>query len=258
MLCAYVAGLVAITSYKLITDAVTGKNLDLLGNLGAELAGMILIILNIVSSATVFLFTYASSKDEGNHHEMMFATPLTEIEMGIGKTLAAVVLTMLFYATTMPFLTIAWILGGVDLRLLLTLLICSFLCTQTVNIYLAAALFHRPGFEHIGATYFSLLVVLPVLLSVLSVMGGVSVFFTSIHSSHTEFCFLRLFWSTLTTLVFYFVAMDLFRVNVSRCSAAERFCNNVFSAYAAGFFICFGGGALFALLYGVWIALKYF
>lgn len=251
LLSLYVIALTVITGLVLFAEVAAGHHLGLQEGLGSDLTGLILLVLAISALLSGLFFTIETSRGDGTYLDILFTTPLDETDVGVGKTLAGTVLTALFFAVTMPFLTIAWLLGGVDFRVLFTALICIFLDMQIINAYSAAALFHRPGFEHRFATYFGLLAALPITQFFAYSLLGLSVAFSEIPSSF-EGCFSMLYGHIAAALAFYFPIVEMYRVNFSRCSAGERLWVNMYSAYVAGFFVVLIGGFIFSLLYAVW------
>ncbi len=105
---------------------------------GSMLATLLLERLFLASGGFVILYSVAMTLQESLAEELIFCTDIDWRKYLWGKALVAAILTLLFYSMTLPFLTLAWMMRGVDLRFLLSLPVC-FLVTQTVNFYLMAA-----------------------------------------------------------------------------------------------------------------------
>jgi len=67
------------------------------------------------------------------HEDLMFTSTLRPRQIVLGKFLSGVVLSLLFYSVTLPFLTLAYELKGVDIRMMLHTFFFSFCLVQTLH-----------------------------------------------------------------------------------------------------------------------------
>ncbi|HBT75671.1 MAG TPA: hypothetical protein DEB39_01820 [Planctomycetaceae bacterium] len=65
---------------------------------------------------------------------MMYVATLSPLRIAMGKFWSGFVLSALFYSCTLPFMTLAFMLRGVDSGNALVLIACSFLLIQTFNV----------------------------------------------------------------------------------------------------------------------------
>jgi len=133
--------------------------------------------------------------------DLLFITTLQPVQIIWGKTLAAFVLMLLFFTASMPFMTLTYLLRGVDIPSIFILLAYDFLvvagCVQ-MGILLACL----PG--KVISRGFRIVAGLPILIVVflLSMQGSFGMLFTGIGSSVGSWDF----WGPALT-VFAFVMM---------------------------------------------------
>jgi len=133
----------------------TGRNV-FMGHLGVLLATC-LFYLPISTSVR-----FASERSEQNI-DLFFITTLRPIQIIWGKTMATMALLLLFFSASLPFLTLTYLLRGVDLQSSLILLAADLLLVfASVQLGILLACLPKKMISHV----FSLLIGLPILLFV--------------------------------------------------------------------------------------------
>ncbi|MDR2756067.1 MAG: hypothetical protein LBC20_10195 [Planctomycetaceae bacterium] len=160
-LCFYLLLLIALVGYELISAQQNGLLTEEHLHFGAKLTGSILRLLNSFSLGVLLIHTIITTTDQGLHQEILFQTLIDSHTTGFGKTWSAILLTLLFYFVTLPFLAIAWMLRGVDIVILGCTLSELFLLTQVINIYVTAAFLRCSDTNHLLTAILGLVVAFP-------------------------------------------------------------------------------------------------
>jgi hypothetical protein len=152
-----IIGAVLMLSEDLGEDFNIGRSV-FMGHLGV-LMGTCLFFL---TSYTALRF---SSERSENNIDLLFITTLSPIQIIWGKTFAAMVLTVLFFTASMPFMTLTYLLRGLDIPSVFVLLTFDFLVVGGC-IQLGIILASLPG--KIIAQGFRFLVGLALLVAIFS------------------------------------------------------------------------------------------
>ncbi|MDR1484283.1 MAG: hypothetical protein LBT09_05625 [Planctomycetaceae bacterium] len=118
-----VACMLVLTAGAVGTEEVRGKNL-------------FFILVDIVSVAGVFTIvvrTAWSTANEKINEDLMLFSAIKPSTIVFGKIISGVVFTLLLMSITMPFVTLAYILRGIDLEVVFVVMIESFIVTQMLN-----------------------------------------------------------------------------------------------------------------------------
>ena len=107
---------------------------------------MYLVLAGILGSTVLLLvpsFAAASiaSEWEDRTMELLMASPLKPFRIVAGKMLSSICLTLLFIVAGMPFLSLVFVIGGVEKRYLLELLLVlavESVFTGSIGVYLSA------------------------------------------------------------------------------------------------------------------------
>lgn len=111
-----------------------GRELD-----GTGLATQITVLLYLVCSLALPIYSVVSTVRQDFDEELLQTAPIDWYTAACGKFQVAALLNFLFYAATLPFLTVAWMLRGVDILVLTLCLGILFVLTLTLHYYLIAA-----------------------------------------------------------------------------------------------------------------------
>ncbi|HBT78562.1 MAG TPA: hypothetical protein DEB39_16950 [Planctomycetaceae bacterium] len=166
LLCIYVFLMFVATFY------VVRVNPSATPETGREAFQLLMGTLYIASTLGVVLFCAGNAVQDSLTDDMMFYSGLTMGQIVRGKLIAAALLTLLFHAATLPFLTLAYLLRGVDPGSVLFLLASAFLATQCIN---AVAFSFVIGVKSLAETLVSTVmffVISPPLLATFGVIGG--------------------------------------------------------------------------------------
>ncbi|MDR3199392.1 MAG: hypothetical protein LBU34_16105 [Planctomycetaceae bacterium] len=234
-LCFYLLLLIVLLGYELISAQQNGW---LVGNphFGAKLAISILRLLNSFSLVILLIYTAMTTIDQGLHQELLFQTPIDSHTTCFGKTWSAMLLTSLFYFVTFPFLTIAWVLRGVDILVLGCTLSGLFLLTQVINIYVTASFLRCRDTSHLLTAILGLVIAFPPL-------GGIwfyaDIFLLGIEGYRGFFAFYVLFGVIVFAFIMFMNVTEMFRMNWQLSSPYRRFWVNACFSWR-GFFLAIG------------------
>lgn len=106
---------------------------------GPFLAAKTVALLYVVCSLAIPFYSVVSTIRQDFEEELLRQTPIDWYTAACGKFQVATLLNFLFYAATLPFLTVAWMLRGVDILSLTLWLGILFMLTLTFHYYLVAA-----------------------------------------------------------------------------------------------------------------------
>ena len=170
----------------------TGRNV-FMGHLGV-LLGTCLFYLPISTAVRL-----ASERSEKNI-DLLFITTLRPIQIIWGKTLAAMVLMLLFFSASMPFMTLTYLLRGIDLQSSFILLALDALVVAAC-IQLGILLACLPG--RVISQGFRLLFGLPILFVVFSIalQSSFGMLFMGVGSSIGSWDF----WGPALTITFFVI-----------------------------------------------------
>ena len=129
MIFMYLLLMVSATGWKVVFTSTGGNE-----NIGMELFTVLMYIL--FGGCVCFVVFYSAARMilDKIREDMMFYVDLTPSSILIGKTQTGVVITSLFYFLTLPFLTLNYMLRGVDLANLICLPIFFFVVIQQINV----------------------------------------------------------------------------------------------------------------------------
>ena len=100
---------------------------------GQTLSNEYTAIAFVAAAVTVMLHTGGRLVAERMQEDMMYVSTLRPMQIAMGKFWSGFVIAFLFYSMTLPFLTLAYLFRGADLRTVTALFILSFLLVQTLN-----------------------------------------------------------------------------------------------------------------------------
>ncbi|HEX4129817.1 MAG TPA: hypothetical protein VHZ24_07225 [Pirellulales bacterium] len=161
-------------------------------NIKSERAGQVLfsiLFVVLVLTSMIFVPLYAAVRltmeRNDSNIDLLFITTIAPAAIVRGKFLAAVALTALIYSTCLPFLTLTYLLRGIDLPSIFSALAVAFLMTSLAIMFaifvgsiaggLLVRLFLGAGFLFIGAWL--------LIYTILAGMGIVQMGFASMFSS---------------------------------------------------------------------------
>lgn len=133
-LCLYLLGQ-CLVLFGVLSMSQTSAGLDPAA--GANLATAVLASLFIAVNLLLCLFSVSVTLQQG-FDEMICATPLGAKQVARGKFASGILFSTLFYAATLPFLTVAWMLRGVDIVQIGAAIVVLFCTTQVINFYVMA------------------------------------------------------------------------------------------------------------------------
>ncbi|MDR2438359.1 MAG: hypothetical protein LBE12_03165 [Planctomycetaceae bacterium] len=220
-LCFYLLLLIVLVGYELISAQQNGLLAREHLHFGAKLAGSILRLLNSFCLGILLIYTIITTIDQGFHQEILFQTPIDSRITGFGKTWTAILLTSLFYIVTLPFLTITWMLRGVDILILGCTLFILFLLTQVINIYVTAAFLRCRDTNHLLTAILGLVVVFPLLGGIWFGTDRFLLFFEDFEGVGTSFYLL--FGVLVFTFIMFMNVTEMFRMNWQLSSPNRRF-----------------------------------
>lgn len=137
-LCVYVALAAAVVGWHFYAALAAGRPLGYDGD-GKTLLYSLLRLLGVFSTATVAIYSVAMTIRQGLEEELLYMTRLDWYRTACGKMQVAALLMLLFYAATLPMLTLAWMMRGVDLINVTAFLSVMLVVTLSLTYYLVAA-----------------------------------------------------------------------------------------------------------------------
>lgn len=171
-LCLHVVGLVLITGLHLYEAIESGRIVMPNDHHGGALAVKILAMLHCSCLGFLVAYSFNITKNQGLDDELLFTTCLDGKKALSGKLQVVTLVTGLFYAVALPFLTVAWLLRGVDLVAVFVTMAVMFVVTQIVVLYVAGAFIRCRTTTDVVASFFALLIGSPPMLAL--VFGGPS------------------------------------------------------------------------------------
>lgn len=251
-ICLYLAILVLIFGMMFAAAIQENRLQDSDGRLGQDLTRATLLMMFHTSLLVSVVFSVGTVIRQGLDEEMLFTTPLSLKTVIWGKFQVSILLTFLFYGAAAPFLTVAWLLRGVDLLPLAIALPAAFFFQHFLVLLFTAAFFRCRGVSEIFLSLLGILVGLPfcgtyyVLLLFLFLLAadtgppiGYPILFGGIS--------IGLFWLALFSM---WMIRDMFDSFSRPIPLPER------CAMIAGFlwilsFFAFGAGSISLVVYGL-------
>ncbi len=202
--------------------------------LGKNLAQNSLYLMFFSVNGLLLLYSVTTTVRQG-FDELWELTPLESCQVIRGKIAVAALISALFYAVALPFLTVAWLLRGVDALLLLMLLVMFFCTTQTLNLYVTAMFIRCKSIGSVTAAIFGLVVVaIPVCMPALvipSVACGLALF--------RSLCLPFIAIYMVCLLLAFVLIRIFFSVNWDVKTSWERFMTIGISGFVILFFVYF-------------------
>lgn len=129
MLNLYLAALIFLIVFLMISNAFIQDDY-----FGAILFWWQFGIMNVATTVTVLLFTMARISIDRINEDAMFISTLSPGKIIRGKIYAGMVISLLFYSITLPFMTLAYLMRGFDIWVMLLAVPGSFVFLQVINI----------------------------------------------------------------------------------------------------------------------------
>jgi len=176
-----------------------------------------------------------SSERSGNRIDLLFITNMSPYSIIWGKTLAAIVLTLLLFSTSMPFLTLTYLLRGIDIPSMFIMMGLDFIVV-ILTIQAAIFLACMPGGNISRAIRF--LFGLGAAIFVLSTMTSIS--FTLLLSGIGSMLMSWEFWGPALTVVgFILLAMGfMYVLSAVLISPASSNRATVIRLYLSAIWLC--------------------
>jgi hypothetical protein len=127
--------LVSVTCLMILVaiNSRQGQDLSEIREMGTALFATLAIILYISSALLIVPYTGIRLAAEQLRGDLMFITTLKARSVVTGKFLSGVLVTLLLYSAALPFLTLAYLLRGIDIPTILYIFFLTFLLVQTFN-----------------------------------------------------------------------------------------------------------------------------
>ena len=151
MMYMYLLLMVSVTLWKVVFTPIHGNDY-----VGMELFSLLMFILFCGSICFVVFYCAARMVIDRINGDMMFYTDLAPSAILIGKIQTGAAITMLFYFVTLPFLTLNYLLRGVDFSLLICMPIFFFIIIQQFNVISLAFVSGIKSFTQIFGNLFLL------------------------------------------------------------------------------------------------------
>ncbi len=161
--------------------------------------------------------------------ELFHLIPLDWAQVARGKIATAALVSGLFFAVTLPFLTVAWLLRGVDILVLFLQLLLLFSSTQILNLYVASAVIRcRSVGDVISGLAGLTLASIPLGLS-----GLLSAPVLFIYLNYPAYSHMIIYGAiVLLSFIFAFlITLNLFHSNWDAKTHRGRFFNTAFQAW---------------------------
>lgn len=239
----FLLGVVGVDYFELIEGIGTRP----LERLASALCTRILILLFSFTLILVLLYSIITAVNQEREGDMFRTAPLDWTQVMKGKLIAAAVLSSLFYCTALPFLTLVWMMRGIDLFHLGNLLCTMFLFTQTVNFYVNASLVHYRRIDILIMVFCALVLASP---------PWIAYFFISFAILHEVFnyrfdgvsLFFFYVFQIITTGILWFVSVKLFQMNWKPIEGDYRFVVVLVWAWSGAVIILIACVCVFAVI----------
>ena len=233
----YLLALVAYAYWRFFFNSISLQNIS-----GEQLSNEYIAIAFIATATTVLRHTGGRLVAERINEDMMYVSTLRPMQIAMGKFWSGCVISFLFYTMTLPFLTLAYLFRGLDLRMMTVLLIASFLMIQTLNTMVLAFFAGVRNYLDAVVRTVPFLIVTGMLLSFCWIMGTF-IFWHGVHgivNGHIILC------------CFIYVLIPLAMLLLTACQFAPPQSNRMFSTrmVMTGFgLVTLGIAVAFSLLF---------
>lgn len=235
------------------------------GEIGARLGSTVLGLMCLMSLGVTLLYAVITGVRQGIDDELIHCVPEASVQIRYGKLMVTATLTSLFYFTTLPFLSLAWSMGGIDLLTITNLMLTMFVLTQLVLDYINAALVRVRSLTAVGTTFLGLVIAAPpwILIFVISLFSaGLLQYYpfmkfwqaVAVYAAHYGFlAILTVISLTNTDMMFYI------NCNTIQCSTIEsRFGSAASWSWAIGLYLMFATFLLGIVFSCAWAVLDTF
>jgi hypothetical protein len=172
--------LVSVTCLMILVAINARQHTDIseFREMGTALFATLSVILYISSVLLIVPYTGIRLASEQLRGDLMFITTLKARSVVFGKFLSGMLVTLLLYSAALPFLTLAYLLRGIDLPMILFIFTLTFLLVQSFNavaLVLASFRVKLPGMLMLGLLGFIGLVIAGITslqLSIFSLLFG--------------------------------------------------------------------------------------
>lgn len=155
----------ALCLYLLLLLCVCGATISMGFQLGSDegavgrvLASRILSCSFFVTVLVLTVHGVLSTCTQGIYDETVFIVHDAMKQMRRGKNRAAAVLCLMFHSASLPFLSLAWLLGGVDLSFAPSLFLAAFVLSILYSDYVCACFVRVPSLGSAAATFVGLMI----------------------------------------------------------------------------------------------------
>ena len=124
----YLLALVAAVFYSIFVQTITTTSSDM--ELGGQLFPILLNITFFTTLASLLLYTAGRLVFERVNADLMFYTTISPVGFVLGKMACGLVISSMFYSVSFPFLTLIYLLRGVEITTLLLATAFSFCVVQ--------------------------------------------------------------------------------------------------------------------------------
>ena len=141
LICLYLVLLVLVSGYVFVQIGQAGFVSIENESLGRNLVRANIILLFHVSLLVAIVYNASTTIRQGLEEELLYVTPLEWQRTAWGKTQVAAFVLLLFYSMTLPFLTLAWMLRGIDILSILFVLFSGFFLEMLIVNYFTASFY---------------------------------------------------------------------------------------------------------------------
>ena len=103
---------------------------------GSDLFIGLAVVMTFACFLMVVVYTAVTTASERINADLMFISALKPSQIVLGKFFSGVILSFLLMSITFPFVTLAYLLGGLDIRMVIFSFAWTFLAIQTMNSFI--------------------------------------------------------------------------------------------------------------------------